>query len=358
MDFLSDYDHWLDLETPTHRTATTGLHDAPVAISTQSGVLALDAQFGIWPKKNLPDALAENLFGKRFFAEADASEKAVAPRTFAILDASKVKDLPRLLDASGLPYLCLFRGTAATELSDVAPYIVELDSTADFVRRLFTASDNPSDLWLREPGIFLRSHETLKNLQRLLRRFTRVRDEAGNWSFFRFWEPEVAKVHFNYLAKRPKLFTLWFCSLNGHAVGYIVLTKDGEVTTFTPNSPCIERASAVFTLETSEKEAFRARRVQMKMTEIQRKLEPHFTARSPAEIKTAVAHVVERFARFGLKSTATIFTLAWYELKSGPAFENRIGADHLRELEQTHIAEDLRIMRFRAAMEGQKGTDL
>jgi len=89
--------------------------------------------------------------------------------------------------------MCLFQGAARDELRDVAPWIVELNPTADLTRALLSRDDRdpPWFLWDKEMTIFLRSSETLENVRRHFRKFTKVQDEDGKVFYFRFYEPEI-----------------------------------------------------------------------------------------------------------------------------------------------------------------------
>lgn len=163
--------------------------DQPPALAVQTieGVEPLDAQFGVAEPLTVPAALRDALFGQPELIEG----RAILPlQTYAILDAAKVMGLPEMLDASGLEHACLFKGEAAEELRDVAPYLVRLDEASIFTRNLFTKGDAGWHMWDKEPGIYLRSYGTIEYLWQHFRRFTRVRDEAGKWFYFRFWEAD------------------------------------------------------------------------------------------------------------------------------------------------------------------------
>ncbi len=158
----------------------------------------LDTQLGVFPKKTVPDALHGAMFGQPDPSPAEieaagGDPAAVSPmRTYAILDAAKVTNLPELLETSGLEHRCLFKGDAYDELRDVAPWIVQLDDDNGFTRNLFTRSDAPWHLWDTEPGIYVRSRGTLDEMWRHLRKFTRASDERGRWHYLRFWDPQTA----------------------------------------------------------------------------------------------------------------------------------------------------------------------
>ncbi|MCO5065678.1 MAG: DUF4123 domain-containing protein [Rhizobiaceae bacterium] len=160
------------------------------------GAEPFDAQFGVWPKKTVPDVLVDPLFGQpeptkaeiAYFGSADA----VPPLgTYAILDAAKARLLPEMLQSSGLEFRCLFKGAAEVELRNLAPYIVVLEQDNVLMRQLFTRSGMPSDLWLKDTGFYIRTHDSLDQLWRHFRKFTRLQDENGKWFYFRFWETNL-----------------------------------------------------------------------------------------------------------------------------------------------------------------------
>lgn len=178
-----------DSALQTHETQRPVLR-----IETIEGVRPLDAQIGIFSKKTVPDILYDVIFGQSAPTEAEIEgrngDTEITPplQTYAILDAAKIANLPQLLENSGLEYRCLFKGDAYDELKDVAPWIVRLEEGNSFIRNLFTKSDLPWHLWDTSSGLYLRSRGTLEQLWKHFRKFTRVRDEAGKWFYFRFWE--------------------------------------------------------------------------------------------------------------------------------------------------------------------------
>ena len=158
-------------------------------------VTPLDAQFGVHPKKSVPDALQDALFGQPEPSEAERAafgENTPPLATYAVLDAAKMPYLlTSLLESSGLRYQSLFQGAAQEELGEHAPYLVELKDGHDFTRRLFTGPDGINGLWEKELGIFIRSRAGFDALRKHLRKFTRVQDEEGKWFYFRFWEAQA-----------------------------------------------------------------------------------------------------------------------------------------------------------------------
>ncbi len=168
-------DFWLDIESVAVQRA-----DRPLVLQIEDilKVEPLDKQFGVDPKRSVPDVLRPAVFG----GQDGASQ------CFAILDAGKVENLPEMLATSGLEYRCLFKGETAEELSEVAPWLVRLEDGNKFTMGLFTRSNAPWHLWGRQPGLYLRSSASFDQLWQHLRKFTRICDEAGNWFYFRFWD--------------------------------------------------------------------------------------------------------------------------------------------------------------------------
>lgn len=186
---------------PGSGTAAQSEPDRPVLqVDIIEGVEPLDTQIGIFPKKTVPDALHDALFGQpeptaAEIKAAGGNPAAVPPmQTYAILDAAKVTNLPELLERSGLDHRCLFKGTAYDELKNVAPWIVRLEEGNAFTRNLFTRSNAHWHLWDRSitgsGAMFCRSYLSLEALQKHFRRFTQVRNQAGATIHLAFWSPQ------------------------------------------------------------------------------------------------------------------------------------------------------------------------
>lgn len=141
----------------------------------------LDPQLGQPDKRHLPDELIPILF--------DPAGTSPSHHTYALLDGAKVAGLADMLRASGLEHRCLFKGKPASDLREVAPWIVRLTPEARLTRNLFTSGRMPGALWDRQPGVFLRSRGTLDEMWNYLRKFTRMRDQNGMWFYVRYWDP-------------------------------------------------------------------------------------------------------------------------------------------------------------------------
>lgn len=188
-------DIWTNQEASA--PATAGSAPEPVyglMTETLDEFELLDAQFGVDPKKSVPDALIEELFGQpeprpaEIKAAGGKVEDVPEMNTFAVLDAANVTNLPELLATSGLDHECLFIGEARDELSDVAPWIVRLEIGNALTRHLFTTGKAPWQLWDKNPGMVLRARASCIEMQKHFRKILKVQDDNGKWFYFRFWE--------------------------------------------------------------------------------------------------------------------------------------------------------------------------
>ncbi|MEI8394317.1 MAG: DUF4123 domain-containing protein [Rhodospirillaceae bacterium] len=108
---------------------------------------------------------------------------------YAVLDAARDPAIYRALyDHEGeVPIRCLYQGDLAQELSEVAPYLVQLDREAPFTAWLLENS------WGNSWGILARSPELFDEVRRHFRKFTIVSTEAGKSLLFRFYDPRVLR---------------------------------------------------------------------------------------------------------------------------------------------------------------------
>lgn len=186
-----EYNYWSERPSPPPASAPA------LTVEIIEGVEPLNTQFGEPKPPTVPVALQGAMFGQSAPKEgeeaADATNVVGVPplHTYAILDAAKLTNLPEMLETSGLPHRCLFKGAAYNELKEVAPWIVRLEDGHAFTRNIFTTSDAPWHLWKKDPAIFLRSPKPLEYVHRHLRKFTQLRTETGHLEYFRFWESSV-----------------------------------------------------------------------------------------------------------------------------------------------------------------------
>lgn len=306
----NQFDPWLAPEvlTPSQRGDS---RISSLRIAAVENVEPLDRQFGVQPKKTVPEALYDTLLGQpdpsiTEIAAAGGDPAAVpAMRTYAILDAAKVMNLPELLAASELKHHCLFKGQSFDELKNVAPWIAQLEKGNEFTRRLFTGPKGINGLWDKEPGIYIRSRASLEDMQRHFRRFTRILDENGSWFYFRFWEAGYAESYFTALGAHPEKLRAWLTTESGKSL-VIGIASHNTFTTFShhPDMLLPARQNRPFRYEGPE----RAAHIQVKRHEFLSKLCRHLCAISAGfdgmerqRQRQLADSFVQSAAQFGLK---------------------------------------------------------
>ncbi len=115
---MAEFDPWIDGVAPELSIAATPTD--LLTIETIDDIEPLDAQFGVHPKKTVPDILYAPLFGQPEPTEAEIAAAGGDPANippmnlYAILDAAKVEGLLELLENSELEHRCLFQGEPMT----------------------------------------------------------------------------------------------------------------------------------------------------------------------------------------------------------------------------------------------------
>ena len=110
---------------------------------------------------------------------------------YVILDGAQT---PTLLDAlhadNSPPWRCLFTGQLEPDMAIVAPYLIELEQSSAFTRRLLAEG------WGKNWGVYLTSQLALPALWRNVRQQVHVYGPNLESLYFRFYDPRVMR---NYL---------------------------------------------------------------------------------------------------------------------------------------------------------------
>ncbi|SPH27468.1 hypothetical protein ASD8599_03934 [Ascidiaceihabitans donghaensis] len=103
------------------------------------------------------------------------------------------------LDEVDVPCRCLFKGKAAQDLKNVAPYLIDLTLpegawddaglVPQFHKNFFAKH------WSTETGILIQSTATLDEVWAHFRKFTKVMMPDKKVAYFRFWDPRML-IHF------------------------------------------------------------------------------------------------------------------------------------------------------------------
>ena len=107
---------------------------------------------------------------------------------YVILDGAQNLTLFGALHADNAPrWRCLFTGQLEPDMATVAPYLVELEHSSAFTRRLLAEG------WGQNWGVFLTSQLELPALWRHVRQQVHVYGPNLESLFFRFYDPRVMR---------------------------------------------------------------------------------------------------------------------------------------------------------------------
>lgn len=110
---------------------------------------------------------------------------------YAIVDGASVIDLLAQLERYTGDYCCLFAGKLSDELSQTAPYLIQLSADDAFADWLIEEG------WGKHWSIFALLPATLgfRDVRKHFRSFLRVRSPEGNPLLFRYYDPRVFRVY-------------------------------------------------------------------------------------------------------------------------------------------------------------------
>ena len=304
-------DHNIDDPWALQPDEASGFRSDPgqfaLQIKTIKDVEPLNAQIGTFPKKTVPDALYDTLFGQSGSTGTETEAVVDGPpvmRTYAILDAAKVINLPEVLEDSGLEHRCLFRGTAYDELKNVAPWIVRLEEDSNFTRNLFTSSNAPWHYWETEPGFYIRSRGTLDEMCGHFRKFVKIRDTDGAWFYFRFWEPAALPAYLSGLSDRPLLALRWFSGRVGVDINAMLFPscRNSTLTLVSPAELPDNRPAVPIHFTAYDRDAIAAARTKVRLSELSdllAKTFPELLDRDEQKLGFLVHRTVSRMQQFG-----------------------------------------------------------
>ncbi len=189
---LVNTDHIVELSTFVKVDEIT----KPFAFLTtnESGIPLLpdQSQTPLQYQKWIAPELHETLFGQ--------PNDGLKLRTYFIVDPTLRKKVVGKFDlddsAVDIPKRCLFKGKAAEELKEAAPYLLDMTLLKDTSSNHDTLPSFHKDFfenhWGQNTGIFIRSTAGFEEVWHHFRKFTKLQMEEDNrWIFFRFWDPRT-----------------------------------------------------------------------------------------------------------------------------------------------------------------------
>ena len=265
----------------------------------------------------------------------------------ALLDAACLPGLPERLESREIPALSLFQGDLATQLRDVAPYLVQMDTAGSLMRDFVNDADLPWAMWNRRPGILIVTDLDLPALQRHFRRLLQVRAEDSTF-FFRFWEQASALAYFGALAASDDRGR-WFYPREGGRIDALLVpdTQADALRVFRAGGPRPDLRpweSRPFSLRPAELGALRDSRIReniQQMVDLMMRTFPDRTADlPPGQLEKRLRRSISRAADFGIRQRGNAFRVAAWDLHSDDVFETVDPAGDLRRILHAEMLEE------------------
>ena len=116
-------------------------------------------------------------------------ERGRTHQIYALLDAARDEAIyPALMDFRG-EHCCLYGERIPEVLAKASPHLVRLGERDAFTNWLIEEG------WGNNWGIFADSGSDMEQLRRHFRKFLKVKTEAGEELFFRYYDPRVLRVY-------------------------------------------------------------------------------------------------------------------------------------------------------------------
>ena len=182
-------------------------------------VMPLDAQFGVYPLRDVPAALETAIFDG-------------PAHTYVVVDGATLKGFQGV-ETTGLANTeSLFDAEGAEASGVAAPFLVEVERGSRFLRELFTEGDAPWQRFGEATFVLLRSSAEFGEVRRHLRRFTKLLDDEGRWFYLRFYEPKLLTALLAGFAGDPARLSRWFDMLGDTRIDAWI-AMDGQERTAT-----------------------------------------------------------------------------------------------------------------------------
>ncbi|MEL6424444.1 MAG: DUF4123 domain-containing protein [Pseudomonadota bacterium] len=283
-------------------------------------VTPLDAQFGIHPRRDVPDVFLPALF------EGPAA-------CHAVIDGARIGALGDRLASAGIEHASLIGPNPSAEVIEAGPWIALMEPGSAILRQLFTDLKGDQDwaFWSAGPAIYIRSRLTTAELRAHLRRFVRVQGADGMWMMFRFWDPQVMRHYLMGIADWEARLRNWFETVEGGRLEAII-------------TPCPAGPSSVFRLNaaglsdpapprlafrltdrdrTPLRDLARSRRLDAMSGDLRRLFPKEIGARPAGAVEAAVRLTADRLAPHGITHAGDLMRFAAWDLLYGHGFESQ-----------------------------------
>ena len=125
------------------------------------------------------DALKQLLF---------ASQDVDSSNVFALIDGAASPEIIKQIYSAQPEHFCLLTGELAPDMIEVAPYLVKLESGAEFTDWL------TEECWGKSWCVFARTHADLQQMRKHFRSLLTVYDPQREPMMFRYYDPRVLRI--------------------------------------------------------------------------------------------------------------------------------------------------------------------
>ena len=318
-------------DLPQTQYLTIEDHDIP-ALPDQSGM-------PFWDQQWIAPELKALLFGQ--------PETGPALRTYLIVDATLRKNITGVFDLDSIdaPIRCLFKGEAAEELKESAPYLIDMtlpagawedrDLVPSFHRSFFKTH------WGQNTGVFIRTTALMAEVWNHYRKFTLVpRDGFERRVFVAFWSAQYVQLYFPHIADNADRVALWFLR-DGFAIDAMIADQSGGASakSVTLNRDLFARNNrppAPFVVTEYDLEPFYRDRTRKDLLTLSTALKQDFADEmkhySPDTLAGIIAEPLNRMRSYGFTDKGHMYILALWSVFFGQNFETKDPAGTLMEI--------------------------
>ena len=319
--------------------------------------LSDQSEMPFWDKEWIAPELKELLFGQ--------PEEGPRLRTYCIVNASLRKHITKVFDLDStsidVPIQCLFKGEAADDLREVAPYLLDMtlpdgawddrDLVPGFHKDLFEKH------WGKNSGVFIRTPALMTEVWNHFRKFTKTAmQEDGNRVFFLFHDPRVLPGYLRNISPDAGKVRCFCTSEDGGEYRFYI--EAGETTLFSalPKSEELSqtprpRFVLSYTDFQPQAEAEKQKRAERVAERLKKDFAAELSGQSMEDTAAFSLKIINRFGEYGFIKQEHLHQFVAWSVFFGEGFETKDPQGVLKDICQSKAPEDDKFKQFKARFE-------